>query len=67
MRVTQNNMLRKILQIRLKDKVKIQDIMKKTEIRNISSIAKGLKLGFARHVVGETEPKRSKLITFWIP
>ena len=31
------------------------------------SIAKGLKLGYAGHVVRETEPKWSKLITFLIP
>ena len=65
--VTQHAMLRSILGIKIKDKIKISDILQTSKTRHISETIKKLKLGYAGHVARESKFKLNHRLTFWRP
>jgi len=65
--VTQNNMLRRMLQIKLKDHIPIQDVLQQANTKSVYTAVKSLKLGYAGHLAREPEPKWCSLLTFWVP
>ncbi len=54
---TQNSTLRHILGIRLKDKIKNEEIYRRTNSAKISYIIKKLKINYARHLARENKGK----------
>ncbi len=64
---TQNSMMRNTLQIRLKDRIKIQEIVNKTEVKSVWISFKKLKWKYAEHVIRETPQKWNKILTTWKP
>ncbi len=64
---TQNSMMRSILQIRLKDRIKIQEIVNKNEVKIVWITIKKLKWKYTGHVIRETFQKWNKLLTTWKP
>ncbi len=51
LKATQMRMVRSILNIRLQDKVKISEIKKKKNVRDIGYIIKKMKMKYADHLV----------------
>ena len=64
---TLHSMLRKILGIRLKDKVSLAKIRAKTKFKNITIITKKLKYLYAGHVQRSDEERWNKILTNWFP
>ncbi len=60
------SMLRGILNIRLRDKVKIFKIKRKTNVRDIGYLIKKIKMKYAGHLVRWRE-NWSKIIREWTP
>lgn len=60
-------MLRSILEIRIEDKIKLNEIYSKTKAKMVGVTAKTLKLNFAGYVAKEIEEKWKKTMTMWIP
>ena len=67
MQTTQNAMLRKILSVRLMDKIRLEDIFRRTKARNVGGVAKLLKYRYAGHVIRDCNLKWSKILTTWVP
>lgn len=63
----QHSMERSILNIKLKDKVKLDTIRKKTEFTDVTYCIKKLKWRWAGHIVRINKEKWSKDITEWCP
>lgn len=62
MRVTQNLILRNTLEIRLKDRVRIQSIMTKTNAKAVWVTAKRLKLKFVGHLIRDSGLKWCRIL-----
>ncbi len=60
-------MIRSIMNIRLRDKVRIAELRKITKIGDIGWKIKKLKFGYAGHLVGGGDDKCSKRIKKWTP
>jgi len=57
-------MLRRMLQIKLKDHVPIHEMLKQANTKSVHTVIKSLKLGY---VAREPELKLNSLLTFWVP
>jgi len=57
LQVTQNGMLRSLLNIRLKDKVSLADIYSKTNAKKVRVIARVLKYKYAEHTTWDNKEK----------
>ena len=67
LQVTQNGMLRSLLNIRLKDKVSLADIYNKTNAKKVRVTARVPKFKYAGHAVRDNKEKWNTLLTDWVP
>ena len=67
LKVCQNNMARSIIGIKLKDKVRLEEIKKIINLTDIETVIKQLKWRWAGHMMRSTKDKWTKTITDWYP
>ena len=60
---TQNAMLRSILGLRLKDRVRIEEIFNKSKAKKVGVVTRKLKYKYAGHIVRDTKYKWNKILT----
>ena len=67
LQVTQNAMLRRLLGIRLADKVNLSKIYEKTKARKARVVARTLKFKYAGHLSRDLKNKWNVILTSWVP
>lgn len=65
--VCQNKMERSILNIKLRDKIKLTNIRSKTKVKDVTYTLKKLKWNWAGHMVRSKKKKWTNEITVWCP
>lgn len=60
-------MLRSILKLKIKDHVKIEEIVSQTKAKNIWATIKKLKWNYAGHLARENVMKWNRILTMWVP
>lgn len=67
LRVCQNKMERSILNLKLRDKVKLENIRSKTKVMDVTYTVKKLKWNWAGHMIRNNRDKWTKDVTEWYP
>ncbi|CAF4752853.1 unnamed protein product [Pieris macdunnoughi] len=67
LKVCQNAMERSILGIKRRDRVKLQEIKKKTKFKNVHTIYRQLKWRWTGHMLRESTEKWTRIVTEWYP
>jgi len=55
------------LGIRIKDKVILKEIFRKTKAKRVSGITKMLKIGYVGYIIREPIQKWNNIMTTWVP
>ncbi|CAG4949079.1 unnamed protein product [Colias eurytheme] len=67
LRVCQNKMERSILNLKLRDKVKLKNIRSKTKVMDVTYTVKKLKWNWVGHMIRNNKGKWTKDVTEWYP
>lgn len=67
LRVCQNKMERSILNIKLRDKIKLTNIRNKTKVTDVTYTVRKLKWKWAGHMIRNRKEKWTKDVTVWYP
>ncbi|GBP05594.1 Putative uncharacterized transposon-derived protein F52C9.6 [Eumeta japonica] len=67
LRVCKNRMERSVLNIKLRDKIKLTNIRSKTKVEDVTYTVKKLKWNWVGHMVRSKKKKWTKDLTVWCP